>query len=383
MSRVVLENLTKVFPGPGGGVVRAVQGMSLAVEDKECVVLVGPSGCGKTTTLRMIAGLEEPTEGTVALDGRVLNGVAAKDREVAMVFQHHALYPHMTVYENLAFGLKVRGCPRAEIQRRVKAAAEALGLAGCLERRPQALSGGERQRVALGRALVRRPKVFLLDEPLSNLDAPMRALMRLEIARLRARLETTAIYVTHDQVEAMVLGQRIAVVREGVLQQIAEPNVVYRRPANLFVAGFIGSPPMNFFTGTIVEQGGRLFFQELPAAGSTGDALPARLMLPLDEAMALRANQDAGRNVVLGVRPEHIALASAVAGAPPGQTVETAIQVVQPMGAETCLELAGCARPFVARVPAADGLRAGQRLRLSFDMRQARFFDPQSERAIG
>ncbi|MGO8678480.1 MAG: ABC transporter ATP-binding protein [Limisphaerales bacterium] len=373
MARVVLESLTKVFPGP----VRAVREVSLAVEEGECLALVGPSGCGKTTLLRMIAGLEEPTSGTVAIDGQGVNNLAAKDRQVAMVFQHHALYPHLSVYENMAFGLRLRKCPRAEIARRVNAAAEALGLTACLNRRPRELSGGQHQRVALGRALVRQPKVFLLDEPLSNLDAPMRAQLRAEFARLQLRLGTTALYVTHDQVEAMMLGRRIAVMKDGVIQQVAEPGVVYRHPANLFVAGFIGFPAMNFFKGRIAQGTGALLFEEqLPAAAQGG------LSLPLDKRMAASMTDWAGRDVILGIRPEHIGHRTTLSDAPPGQTVEAVVEVVQPMGAESYLNLAGLAQSFVARVPAADPVRARQRVSLVFDMAQAHFFDPATERSL-
>ena len=248
MARVVIENLTKVFKGLGGQVIRAVDNISLAAEDQEFLVLVGPSGCGKTTTLRLIAGLEEATHGTISIGGRIMNGVAPKDRDVAMVFQNYALYPHMSAYENMAFGLKLRRCPKAEIERRVNEAAELLGLNGCLKRQPHELSGGQRQRVAIGRAIVRRPRLFLFDEPLSNLDAPLRAQMRDEIARLHGQLGATIIYVTHDQVEAMTLGDRVVVMQRGVIQQVGEPEELYRRPANPFVAGFIGALPMNFCT---------------------------------------------------------------------------------------------------------------------------------------
>ncbi|MGO9202837.1 MAG: ABC transporter ATP-binding protein [Limisphaerales bacterium] len=380
MARLVLENLTKVFPGPGGGPVRAVQGVSLAVEEKECLALVGPSGCGKTTLLRMIAGLEEPTSGTVAIDGQVVNDVPAKDRQVAMVFQHHALYPHLSAYENLAFGLRLRKCPPAEIERRVNAAAQVLGLTGCLERRPRELSGGQHQRVALGRALVRQPKVFLLDEPLSNLDVPMRAQLRAEIARLQARLGTTAVYVTHDQAEAMMLGQRLAVMKEGVIQQVAEPEFVYRHPANLFVAGFIGFPAMNFFEGKIVQGSGVLLFEEQAPASASA---PGRLALPLANSTAQRMKNWAQRTVILGIRPEHIALGTAVPDSPPAQTMEALVEVVQPMGAESYLNLAGMAQSFVARVPATERVRALQRVSLVFDMGRAHFFDAVTERAIG
>ncbi len=376
MARVAVENLTKVFPGP----VRAVQGVSLAVEEQECLALVGPSGCGKTSLLRMIAGLEEPTSGTVAIDGQVVNHVAAKDRQVAMVFQHHALYPHLSAYENLAFGLRLRKCPGAEIERRVKAAAEALGLTACLGRRPRELSGGQHQRVALGRAMVREPKVFLLDEPLSNLDAPMRGQLRAEIARLQVRLGTTAIYVTHDQAEAMMLGRRIAVMKEGVIQQVAEPGVVYRHPANLFVAGFIGFPAMNFFKGKIVPGAGVLRFEAQVPAGAPAQG---RLALALDESMAGRMRDWAERSVILGIRPEHIAWRMVVPEAPPAQTVEAVVEVVQPMGAESYLNLSGMGQSFVARVPATEAVRALERVSLVFDMGRAHFFDAITGRALG
>ncbi|HXN34899.1 MAG TPA: ATP-binding cassette domain-containing protein, partial [Opitutaceae bacterium] len=245
MARVELKNLVKTYPEKGGPGVGAVKGISLEVEDREFMVLVGPSGCGKSTTLRMIAGLEEITSGTVTIDGQVANDVLPKDRDIAMVFQNYALYPHMSVYENMAFGLKLRKVPKAEIDARVREAAAMLGLEDCLGRRPRALSGGQRQRVALGRAIVRKPKVFLFDEPLSNLDAKMRVSTRTEISKLHARLGATMIYVTHDQVEAMTMGDRVAVMKDGVLQQCDTPRVLYETPVNAFVAGFIGSPAMN------------------------------------------------------------------------------------------------------------------------------------------
>lgn len=379
MACVVLEHLTKIFPLPGGGAVRAVADASLTIEDKEFLVLVGPSGCGKTTTLRLIAGLEEATHGAIAIEGRDMNGVPAKDREVGMVFQQHALYPHMSVYQNLAFGLKLRKCPAAEIEQRVKAAAAALELTACLERRPPELSGGQRQRVALGRAMVRRPKVFLFDEPLSNLDGPLRAQMRLEIARLHQRLAATVIYVTHDQVEAMVLGHRIAVMRQGVIQQVAEPLCLYRHPANLFVAGFFGWPPMNFFRGTIVQHSSALFFHDQTADAG---AAPGSLALRLDARTAARLGRSLGKQIILGIRPEHLTDHPALPEAVPGQTVEAVVEVVQLLGAEACVNLVGGRHSFVARLPAADTLRSGQRLALAFDMRQAHVFDAQTELAL-
>jgi multiple sugar transport system ATP-binding protein len=289
-----------------------------------------------------------------------------------MVFQHHALYPHMTARENLAFGLKLRKHDRAEIAQRVGEAAEMLGLADCLERRPEALSGGQRQRVALGRALVRKPKVFLFDEPLSNLDAQMRVQMRREIAQLHSRLAATMIYVTHDQVEALTLGDRIAVMRGGTLQQVAGPMELYRRPANLFVAGFIGSPPMNFFHGTLASEGGGLVFQEEGAAG---------FKLRVDGEIISRLADFTGKKVVLGIRPQHIAEKTG-AGAAAGQMVEALAGVVEPMGPETFLYAANGSHSFAARLRADFRVAAQQKVCLVFDMRHAHFFDPATEKAI-
>src|SRR5205809_3014026 len=251
MARIVLDKVSKIFKGPKGEEVRAVNNVSLTIENQEFLVLVGPSGCGKSTTLRMMAGLEEVSRGTISIDGKVVNDVEPKNRDVAMVFQNYALYPHMTVYENMAFGLKLRRYPRAEIDLRVSQAAEILGITPLLDRLPKALSGGQRQRVAVGRAIVRQPKAFLFDEPLSNLDAQMRVKMRVEMSKLHQRLAATMVYVTHDQVEAMTMGDRIAVMKDGLIQQVADPIRIYRHPANLFVAGFIGAPPMNFVHGTL------------------------------------------------------------------------------------------------------------------------------------
>jgi multiple sugar transport system ATP-binding protein len=372
MARVVLENLTKSFKGPRHETVDAVNNLNLTVADKELLVLVGPSGCGKTTTLRLIAGLEEVSRGTISIDGVMVNDVAPKERDIAMVFQHHALYPHMTARENLAFGLKLRKHSRAEIAQRVGEAAEMLGLADCLDRRPEALSGGQRQRVALGRALVRKPKVFLFDEPLSNLDAQMRVQMRREIAQLHSRLAATMIYVTHDQVEALTLGDRIAVMRGGTLQQVAGPMELYRRPANLFVAGFIGSPPMNFFHGTLAMEGAGLFFREEAATG---------FKLRVVEEISSRLTDFKGKNVVLGIRPEHIAEKTG-AGDAAGQEVEALAGVVEPMGPETFLYAANGSHSFAARLRADFRVAAQQKVSLVFDMRHAHFFDPTTENAI-
>jgi multiple sugar transport system ATP-binding protein len=375
MAQVVIEKLGKTFKGPKGESIRAVSNLSLSVESGEFFVLVGPSGCGKSTTLRLIAGLEEIDQGTISIEGRVINDVAPKDRDIAMVFQNHALYPHMTVFENMAFGLKLRKCSRAEIEERVGEAAEILGLKDCLGRKPEALSGGQRQRVAVGRAIVRKPKVFLFDEPLSNLDARMRAQMRQEISKLHARLGSTMIYVTHDQVEAMSMGDRIAVMKEGVVQQAAAPMEVYRRPANMFVAGFIGSPPMNFIRGTLVNDGNGLFFQE---ESEPGAANGFRLRVAVEVTKGLAGH--GGKEVVLGIRPENIAEKSS--GAANGEMVEAMVEAVEPMGPETYLYAKAGAHSLVARVSADCRVEGGRKVPLVFDMSKAHFFDPATEKVM-
>jgi multiple sugar transport system ATP-binding protein len=379
MAQVGLKHLTKVFEGSKGESIRAVEDACLVVEDKELVTLVGPSGCGKTTTLRLIAGLEDPTAGAISINGQIVNGVPPKDRDVAMVFQNYALYPHMTVFENMAFGLKLRHFSRAETDQRVKDAAQVLDLAACLDRRPAALSGGQRQRVALGRALVRRPGVFLLDEPLSNLDAQTRVLMRAEISRLHARLGSTMIYVTHDQVEALTLGHRVAVMKGGVIQQVAVPMDLYHHPANLFVAGFIGSPPMNFMDGMLLAKGSALLFQETIRDDAS---LPPPIGVLLDHATTPSFHSYVGKRVILGIRPEHIACWVSPSHTPPEHTVEAMVEVVQPLGSETYLYLAGHAHPLVARVGATDHFSVKQRVLVRFDMLRAHCFDPASGLAI-
>jgi multiple sugar transport system ATP-binding protein len=371
MARVELKNLVKTYPEKGGPGVSAVKGVSLDVADREFMVLVGPSGCGKSTTLRMIAGLEEITSGTVEIDGKVANDVLPKDRDIAMVFQNYALYPHMSVYENMAFGLKLRRHPRAEIDARVREAAAMLGLGDCLGRRPKALSGGQRQRVALGRAIVRKPKVFLFDEPLSNLDAKMRVSTRTEISKLHARLGATMIYVTHDQVEAMTMGDRICVMKDGRVMQVATPLQLYNHPDNLFVAGFIGSPPMNFFKGTIRRDGGNVRFVE--------DNPGRPLSVELDGALAAKGADAMGRPVVLGIRPE--AIRDTAAGGE-GRTAEVRVEVSEPMGPETLLYLDTGATSFVARVGPMDHFEAGQGLTVSFDLDRAHLFDAATEKAL-
>jgi multiple sugar transport system ATP-binding protein len=375
MARVVIENLVKIFPEKNGPGVRAVNDISLSIEDREFMVLVGPSGCGKSTTLRMIAGLEEITNGTIAIDGRIVNNVLPKDRDIAMVFQNYALYPHMSVYDNMAFGLKLRHFPKAEIVARVQEAAAMLGLESYLERKPKALSGGQRQRVAVGRAIVRKPKVFLFDEPLSNLDAKMRVSTRTEISKLHARLGVTMIYVTHDQVEAMTMGDRICVMKDGDIMQVAEPLTLYNHPANLFVAGFIGSPPMNLFRGTVERGGNQLVFVE-----SGNPATPLRIRL--DDALSTKAAAHVGRPLMLGVRPEDVTDVLTVAATEPGRTADVKIEVVEPMGAETYLYLDTGANSFIARVRASDRFDTSRQLKVAFNVEKAHLFDVATEQVL-
>ena len=382
MARVVIENLSKSFYGPGGQQVCALRDANLAVEDKELLVLVGPSGSGKTTLLRLIAGLEEISSGKITIDGQVVNELPPHERDIAMVFQNYALYPHMSVYENMAFGLRLRKVPKPEIDRRVREAADILGLNPCLARKPSALSGGERQRVAVGRAIVRQPKVFLFDEPLSNLDAPLRVQMRAEISRLHQRLGATMIYVTHDQLEAMTMGDRIAVMKEGVIHQVAEPLQVYRNPANLFVAGFIGSPAMNFFRGRLAPKGDGLTFIEQTSADEE-----RALMLAVagEHARALQAYVE--KPIILGLRPEDIHYAANSTETPGGSgsappAVAARVEMVEPLGPETLVGLRNGAHSFTARMPAGLKLQVSQCVPLHFDMAQARYFDPATETAI-
>ncbi len=374
MARVVLENVSKVFGGPKGERIHAVRDLSLTVEDHEFIVLVGPSGCGKSTTLRMIAGLEEVSSGTIRIDGKVVNDIEPKDRDIAMVFQNCALYPHMTAYENMAFGLKLRKFPKPEIDRRVRETAEILGIAPLLDRLPGALSGGQRQRVAVGRAIVRHPKAFLLDEPLSNLDAKMRIQMRLEIARLRQRLAATMIYVTHDQVEAMTLGDRIVVMDHGVIQQVADPLRLYHQPANLFVAGFIGSPAMNFFRGALREERQSLRFVVEPHTGAPPERALSLLIPP---ARVSRLQPHTGRPLVLGVRPEEIIVRATPAGPDSEDAFQARIDLVEPMGAETYVHLNAGGSSFVARVHPALPAAIGRSIPVRFEMTKAHFFDAQ------
>jgi multiple sugar transport system ATP-binding protein len=374
MARVVLEHVDKVFKGPKGQAIHAVRDVCLAVEDQELVVLVGPSGCGKSTTLRLIAGLEEVSAGQISIGGHVVNNVAPQDRDVAMVFQNYALYPHMTVYENLAFGLQLRRSTKPEIDRRVQEVGQTLGLTPFLDRLPKALSGGQRQRVAVGRAIVRRPKVFLLDEPLSNLDANMRLQMRLELARLHRRLAATMIYVTHDQVEAMTLGERIAVMNEGRIQQAADPLTLYRAPANLFVAGFIGSPPMNCFRGLLDADHQGLVFREQPGP-------PTGLALRVADEHLARLAPRAGRPVVLGLRPEDIVAERGNEPASGERCARATVELVEPTGPDTYLHLTTGGLSFVARVHPGRRVAVGDALNVCFHMAGAHYFDPATGQA--
>jgi len=365
MARVLLENVTKKFDE-----VEAVKNINLEIKDKEFVVLVGPSGCGKTTTLRMIAGLEEITEGKIYIGDTLVNDVPPKDRNIAMVFQNYALYPHMKVYDNMAFGLKLRGIPKKEITSRVNEAADILGLDKLMDRYPKQLSGGQRQRVALGRAIVRSPKVFLMDEPLSNLDAKLRVQMRAELQRIHKQLETTVVYVTHDQVEAMTLGQRVAVILNGELQQLDSPLTVYEKPSNRFVAGFIGSPPMNFIKGKIKKKG------ELYAFECEGFSFD----VPQDVDHLLEAY--VGKEVIFGIRPEDIWDVPSSAWIVEKHLLETKVDFRELMGSETYVYVKAGKISLVGRVGAMADPKPGSSFGLVFNLRKVHFFDPETQKAI-
>jgi multiple sugar transport system ATP-binding protein len=371
MAKVIIESVYKIYAGDKGREVIAVDDANLTVESEEFMVFVGPSGCGKSTTLRMIAGLEEISKGSIYIDGTKVNNVPPKDRDIAMVFQNYALYPHMSVYKNMAFGLQLRHYPRAEIATRVREAAQILGLnAEMLERKPKALSGGQRQRVALGRAIVRKPKVFLFDEPLSNLDAKMRVQMRAEICKLHRRLATTMIYVTHDQVEAMTMGDRICIMKDGRIQQVAIPLDIYNQPANMFVAAFIGSPPMNFFAGEIIEKQNGLYFSETKGA----DGSP-RIFLRVDDAHEGNLRQWLGKKIYFGIRPEDMLDRILVPNANPAQIFSAKLDVTEPMGAETFFYLSTGAHSFIARVQGQIVEQEGRVIELVADMKKAHFFE--------
>ena len=364
MAEIEFDKVSKVYDDG----TQAVHDLDLGIEDGELMVVVGPSGCGKTTALRMLAGLEEITDGEIRIGERVVNDLTPKERDVAMVFQNYALYPHMTVGDNIGFSLRVAGMPKAERDSRVRAIARTLGLENELHRRPRQLSGGQRQRVALGRAIVRNPRVFLFDEPLSNLDAALRVQMRVELKRLHDRLDTTAIYVTHDQVEAMTLGDRVVVMKDGTVQQEGAPLTLYQRPANRFVAGFIGSPAMNFVPVTL-EWSEHALWARAPGL---------RVRVPAPRTEALRQHVD--KKVILGLRPEALHPASGADGA--DYAFEATVEVVEPLGSEILLDTRVGEVPVVARVEPGVRVSAHDRVRLSFDPARAHFFDAGTEAAI-
>jgi multiple sugar transport system ATP-binding protein len=365
MAQVNIRNLVKKFSED----VIAVNSVNLDIQDKEFVVLVGPSGCGKTTTLRMVAGLEDISSGEIYIGDRLVNDVPPKDRNIAMVFQNYALYPHMTVYKNMAFSLKLRRTPKDEIDRRVKTAADILGIGDLLERKPKQLSGGQRQRVAVGRAIVRQPEVFLFDEPLSNLDAKLRVNMRAELIKLHDRLDATMLYVTHDQVEAMTMGDRIVVMRNGFIQQVGPPMEVYNQPQNQFVAGFIGSPPMNFLATRLLADNGGL------AVDMQG------LHLPLPPALAKTAEAYTNKNIVFGIRPEAILVTPEQKSAHLAPLRAT-IEVLEPLGAEIVLELSYKGHTFTARTDPQMRAKMHDEIDIYFDMERVHLFDAQTEQAI-
>ncbi len=368
MASVKLKNIYKKYPGG----VTAVNDFNLDIQDKEFIVLVGPSGCGKSTTLRMIAGLEEITSGELLIDGKLVNDIAPKDRDIAMVFQNYALYPHMTVFENMAFGLKLRKTPKGEIKKRVQEAARILEIEHLLDRSIKALSGGQRQRVALGRAIVREPKVFLMDEPLSNLDAKLRALMRTEIIKLHQRLQTTVIYVTHDQTEAMTMGSRIVVMKDGYIQQVESPQVLYEKPVNMFVAGFIGSPQMNFAVARVEQE---------------GEAVRLRMgrwtvKLPERKAKVLVEYGYVDKEVVLGVRPEHVHDEAIYLEQFNDCVVESSIDVVELLGSESLIYFTLEGTNFISRVKPRHNLYVGDTMKFAINPEKVHVFDKETENII-
>jgi len=366
MASVDMKGVTKVFDGT----VVAVDNVSLEVEDREFLVLVGPSGCGKSTLLRMVAGLEEVTEGEILIDGRLVNDVPPKDRDIAMVFQNYALYPHMSVYDNMAFGLRLRKYSKEEIDERVREAADILGISDLLDRRPKALSGGQRQRVAVGRAIVRKPKVFLFDEPLSNLDAKLRVQTRTEISKLHERLKATIIYVTHDQVEAMTMGSRIVVMKDGIAQQVADPLTSYREPVNEFVAGFIGSPAMNLIDGSLMEEGGKL----MVSCSAFKTEVP--------QSTAALLSGSGGREIVLGIRPEDIHDAEDTDKLTSSAAISAHVDVVEPMGNEIFLYFALGGKDLVARIDVRTPPSVNSNVDLVLDTESLHFFDKETGESL-
>ena len=368
MASLSLKNIQKVYPNG----FKAVQDFNLEIADKEFIIFVGPSGCGKSTTLRMIAGLEDISGGTLEIDGKVMNDVEPKDRDIAMVFQNYALYPHMSVYDNMAFGLKLRKRPKDEIDKLVREAAKILDLEKLLDRKPKALSGGQRQRVAMGRAIVRNPKVFLMDEPLSNLDAKLRVQMRIEISKLHQRLGATIIYVTHDQTEAMTLGTRIVVMKDGIVQQVDSPANLYNAPCNLFVAGFIGSPQMNFMDAVVENKGEDVYLKVGKHA----------LKLPVTKAHKFKDGAYNGKTVVLGIRPEDMHDSELFINSSPDSVIESDIKVYELLGAEVFLYFDVEGFQMTARVNPRTNLRTGDHAKFALDMEKVHIFDKETELTI-
>jgi multiple sugar transport system ATP-binding protein len=368
MANLSLKHIYKVYPGN----VTAVKDFNLEIEDKEFIVFVGPSGCGKSTTLRMIAGLEEISQGELFIGDKVVNDVAPKDRDIAMVFQNYALYPHMSVYDNMAFGLKLRKLPKDEIDTKVKEAAKLLDITHLLDRKPKALSGGQRQRVALGRAIVREPKVFLMDEPLSNLDAKLRVQMRTVISKLHIRLQTTFVYVTHDQIEAMTMGTRIVVMKDGIVQQVASPQTIYDHPTNIFVAGFIGSPQMNFIDAKLAEKDGKVM-------AVFGDDT---IVLPEDKSKILKDQGYVGKDVIFGIRPENLDDGADFVAEHKGAILEANVEVTELMGAETYLYLSKGKISFTVKVNGSSKAKAGDKIIVALDETKIHIFDKETESTI-
>ena len=368
MASLSLQHINKTYPNG----FQAVKDFNLEIEDKEFIIFVGPSGCGKSTTLRMIAGLEEISGGTLKIGDKVMNDVEPKDRDIAMVFQNYALYPHMTVYDNMAFGLKLRKVPKDQIDKAVREAARILDLEKLLDRKPKALSGGQRQRVAMGRAIVRNPKVFLMDEPLSNLDAKLRVQMRIEISKIHQRLGATIIYVTHDQTEAMTLGTRIVVMKDGVVQQVDTPQHLYEQPGNLFVAGFMGSPQMNFLDAQIAEKGGDLI-------AKVGEY---DIVIPAAKAKVLKDGGYVGKTVVLGIRPEDIHDSQMFIEASPSVPMTSTVKVYELLGAEVFLYFDVDGTQVTARVDPRTTAKTGDPIKFAFDMEKSHFFDKETELTI-
>ena len=368
MASLSLSHINKTYPNG----FEAVKDFNLEIEDKEFIIFVGPSGCGKSTTLRMIAGLEDITSGTLKIGDKVVNDIEPKDRDIAMVFQNYALYPHMTVYDNMAFGLKLRKTPKDQIDKMVREAARILDLEKLLDRKPKALSGGQRQRVAMGRAIVRNPKVFLMDEPLSNLDAKLRVQMRIEISKLHQRLGTTIIYVTHDQTEAMTLGTRIVVMKDGIVQQVDTPQNLYQKPGNLFVAGFMGSPQMNFLDATLSQKGNDVF-----AKVGTHEVL-----VPASKAKVLKDKGYIGKTVIMGIRPEDIHDSEMFLASSPDTVMDSTIKVYELLGAEVFLYFDIDGTQVTARVDPRTTAKTGDPIKFALDMEKAHFFDKETELTI-